>query len=267
MLVIYLSDYIFKGKNKNLEMGLIKESKTRLISYFALITMGFAVITFYFLLSIPGDVDRFNPLSSIIFISIGAACGVFLIFIFLIMSFEQKFSFKIYFMKFKMLSSSFPKHSIIFGIAAAFVFIISPTILWNLPAQNILIEGRNFGIMIGLIFISFPFFLMKEFYFRIIQRMSKKSKIYREYINTVFAGIFMDNLIIFAIFSLGWINVVYMGDELLYLSVWIRFSVIQNILVTWIYIYSGRNILGSTIFSSIIYAWISVIIFPSFGFV
>ena len=170
-------------------------------------------------------------------------------------------------MKFKMLSSSFSKHSVIFGITAALLFIISPTILWNLPPQNILIEGGNFGIMIGLIFISFPFFLMKEFYFRIIQRMSKKSKIYREYINMVFAGIFMDNLIIFAIFSVGWINVVYMGDELLYLSVWIRFSIIQNILVTWIYIYSGRNILGSTIFSSIIYAWISVIIFPSFGFV
>ena len=99
-----------------------------------------------------------------------------------------------------MLSSSFPKHSILFGIVAAFVFIISPTILWNLPAQNILIEGGNFGIMIGLIFISFPFFLMKEFYFRIIQRMSKKSKIYREYINMVFTGIFMDNFIIFAIY-------------------------------------------------------------------
>ena len=267
ILVIYLSDYIFKGKNKDLERDLIKESKTRLISYYALMTMGFAVIAFFSLLSIPGDADRFNPLYSIIFISIGVAFGVFLLFIFLIMSSEQNFSFKIFFMKFKMLSSSFSKHSVIFGITAALLFIISPTILWNLPPQNILIEGGNFGIMIGLIFISFPFFLMKEFYFRIIQRMSKKSKIYREYINMVFAGIFMDNLIIFAIFSVGWINVVYMGDELLYLSVWIRFSIIQNILVTWIYIYSGRNILGSTVFSSIIYAWISVIIFPSFGFV
>jgi hypothetical protein len=49
------------------------------------------------------------------------------------------------------------------------------------------------------------------------------------------------------------------------LFVFILFSIIQQIITTWVYMYSGRNIVGSTLFLSIMYAWMIVNFFP-FGF-
>ncbi|MHA1763033.1 MAG: hypothetical protein ACTSYC_04640 [Promethearchaeota archaeon] len=40
------------------------------------------------------------------------------------------------------------------------------------------------------------------------------------------------------------------------------FAIIQQILVTWVYMYSGRNIISSAAFLSILYAWMIVNFFP-----
>ena len=270
ILIVYLSNNLFKKNSAQQEKETDKGPKSsvkRLISYFTLLIMGFTITFFFFALSIPRITEYLNTASSILVISLVAATGTFLFYPFLIMSSEGKFSFKIYFLKIKMMYSTLFKSSMVFGIASALLLILSLPMFWNLPYQSVIIIGEKFGFLIGLILISFPLLFIKEFYFRIIQGKLKKSKIYKEYIKTVLAGILMDNLIIFMIFSVSWINFLYMPVNLLYLSIWIRFSIIQNILVTWIYIYSERNILGSTIFSSIIYAWLSVIIFPSYGFI
>jgi len=268
VLIILLSDNLFKSKIDNLVKEEYKSARDgrNLISYFALLIMGFAVIFFNFLLSIPRDTQQLNTTYSILFISTGAAIGVFILYLFLLMSANGNFSFKTDFLQIKKMSASYSKRSVVFGVVSALLLLLSLSIFWNITNQSILFVAGDFGILISLIIISFPVFLIKEFYFRTIQERLKKSKIYIEYIKMVFAGILMDNLIISIIFSAGWFNTFYMPVSIPSLSVWIKFSIIQQILVTFIYLYSGRNIIGSTLFSSIIFAWFAVIIFPSYGF-
>ncbi|MFW9772485.1 MAG: hypothetical protein ACFFEO_10050, partial [Candidatus Thorarchaeota archaeon] len=88
----------------------------------------------------------------------------------------------------------------------------------------------------------------------------------QEYFAMVCIGVFMDNLVVTFIIFVGRIRLAYIPAEALYLLVWVIFSIIQNLAVTWIYINSGRNILGSTIFTSIFYSWMLVVFFPSYGF-
>jgi len=110
------------------------------------------------------------------------------------------------------------------------------------------------------------FWIIKEFFFRSIQDNLKNPKSYRAYVKMVLLGMLMDNFIIAMIFSFGWANFVYMTINLSYFVVWIRFSLIQQITAGWIYRYSRGNILASSIYSSIIYAGLAVLIFPSYGF-
>jgi len=269
ILIVYLSKFIFKNKINREEEDLNNDSKffgKRLISYYTLLIMGVGIIFFSFLLGLSRGTKELTTANTILFINIGAALGGFLLYPFLIMSSEGTLSFKTYFFEIKNMISIHSKRSAVFGIVSALLSILSIFLLWDLPYQNILLISGKIGILISLLIVSLPLYLIREFYFRTIQKRFKKSKLYIEYIRTVLVGIIMDNLIVSLIFSFGWINVLYMPTDLLYLSIWIRFSFVQNIFATWIYIYSKRNILGSTIFSSILYTFLSVIIFPSYGF-
>ena len=228
--------------------------------------MGFGIIFLFFFLSIPRDIIQLTVATSTLLINVGAVIAVFVLLLFLIMNSETDFSFKSYKSKIRILFSAQFKRSLVFGISSALLLIMFLFMFWNLPYQTSLSEGRNWGIIISLIFSSFPIFFIKEFYLRILQDNLKKSKTYAEYFKMVFIGIFMENLIIVFIFSVIWLNVVYMPISILYFSAWIRFSIILNVVVPFIYIYAGRSIIGSAIFSSVIYAWLTVIILPSYGF-
>jgi len=269
ILIVYLSDILFRNKINREKEEVFNESNNngkRLISYFALLIMGFAVIFFNFLLGGLRDTKQFDTAKSILFISIGAALGGFLIYLFIIMSSEGNLYFKTSFLKIKPMTSTHLIRTIVFGTTSALLSILALSLIWDLPYQNILLTSGKIGILIILVIVSLPLYLIKELYFRTIQSKLKKSKPGVEYIKMILAGILMDNFIIFLIYSVGWINTIYVPVDILYLSVWIRFSFIQNVFATWIYSYSRRNIIVSTIASSIIYAWISVIIFPSYGF-
>lgn len=269
ILIIYISNIYIKKKNDPQEEETTEAPKIdvkRLISYFTLIIMGFGIIFLFFFLSIPRDIIQLTVATSTLLINVGAVIAVFVLLLFLIMNSETDFSFKSYKSKIRILFSAQFKRSLVFGISSALLLIMFLFMFWNLPYQTSLSEGRNWGIIISLIFSSFPIFFIKEFYLRILQDNLKKSKTYAEYFKMVFIGIFMENLIIVFIFSVIWLNVVYMPISILYFSAWIRFSIILNVVVPFIYIYAGRSILGSAIFSSVIYAWLTVIILPSYGF-
>ena len=120
--------------------------------------------------------------------------------------------------------------------------------------------------MVGLTLICFPFFLIKEFYFRNVQGCLKTSRRSIEYFSMVFIGIFMDNFLLGLSMLFKYSNLLYMPDNSRYVFGWVIFSIIQQFTTTWVYMWSGRNILGSTMFLSIFFAWMSVIFLPSFGF-
>ena len=104
----------------------------------------------------------------------------------------------------------------------------------------------------------FPFVLIKEFYFRIIQGQLNKSGRLKEYFKMTGLGIFIDNILFLPLMIVLW------GSDFLALAltVMILFSIIQQILVTWVYMHSGRNILGSTLFLCIFYAWMIINFYP-----
>jgi len=147
----------------------------------------------------------------------------------------------------------------------ALIVILSLAAVWNWSVLNTLPTFSEIGIIIIVSVLSFPFFLIKEFYFRDIQERLNALNRFDEYYFMVGIGIFMDNLFISGIIIIGKINLAYLPESALYLLVWVIFSIIQNIAVTWVYI-NGRNILATTAFLSIFYAWISVVFLPSYGF-
>ena len=106
---------------------------------------------------------------------------------------------------------------------------------------------------------------MREFYFRSIQAKLKPETNYEEYIVMAGIGIFIDNFLILSIIFVGRLNLAYLPSYALYLLAWVLFSIIQNCTVTWVYA-NSRNILSSTTFISIFYAWMMVVFFPSYGF-
>ncbi|MFW9896363.1 MAG: hypothetical protein ACFFD7_11210, partial [Candidatus Thorarchaeota archaeon] len=106
----------------------------------------------------------------------------------------------------------------------------------------------------------------KEFYYRNVQGLLNTFSRYDEYIMMVGIGIIMDNLLILFIIFIGRINLAYVPAYALYLLGWVIFSIIQHFSVTYVYMNSGRNILGSTMFTSVFYAWMLVVFFPSYGF-
>jgi hypothetical protein len=143
---------------------------------------------------------------------------------------------------------------------------LSIAAIWHWSVQNSLPTLEGVGRMILIILISFPFFLIKEFYYRNVQGQLHILSRFDEYIVMTGIGIIMDNLFIIFIIIIGKINLAYLPGYVLYLLGWVIFSIIQHCSVTYVYMHSGRNILGSAIFISIFYSWMVVVFFPSYGF-
>ncbi|MFX1572387.1 MAG: alpha/beta hydrolase [Promethearchaeota archaeon] len=269
-LIVYLSNYLFKNKfefpEKEIFRGEVDYSIKKLIEYYAIPAVIIQIIIFLILLDILGEIIPYSTISITLSLIIGAAIGAFLIYIFILLSWEERFFFKHLSLRIKKMCSVHPGRSLIYGTLVALLVIFSIAAIWQWSVQNTLPTVREVGTMIIITLISFPFFLIREFYFRSVQGRLKTSYKYEEYFIMVGIGIFMDNFVIISIIIIGRLNLAYLPAYALYLFVWIIFSIIQNISVTWVYINSGRNILGSTIFLSILYSWMLVVFFPSYGF-
>ncbi len=270
ILVVYVSNYLFKHRvnlpEKDILEGLGKASIKKLILYYT-IPIELIQITFFLSLSHISTEDfAFSTTSITLLLIIGAAIGSFIIYNFLLLNWEEQFYFKDLFIKIKRMCSIKPGRSILFGIIIALISILSIAAIWHWSVQNTLPTIRGAGKMILLTLLSFPFFLIREFYFRNVQGRLETSNKYDEYFTMVGIGIFMDNFLIVSIILVGKLNLAYLPPYALYLLAWVIFSIIQNCTVTWVYMNSGRNILGSTIFISIFYSWMLVVFFPSYGF-
>ncbi|MFW9880837.1 MAG: alpha/beta hydrolase family protein [Candidatus Thorarchaeota archaeon] len=270
ILVVYISIFIFKRKEilpeKDVLEDLGKATIKKLILYYT-IPVEFIQITFFLSLShFSTESFAFSTTSITLVLIIGAALGSFIIFTFLLLNWEEKFSFKHLLIKIKRMCSIKPVSSIIFGVLTALLSILSIAAIWQWSVQNTLPTLRGVGRMVLITLISFPFFLIREFYIRNVQGQLPSLMKYEEYIMMLGIGIFMDNFLIILIIIVGKLNLAYLPPYALYLLAWVIFSIIQNSTVTWIYIHSGRNILGSTMFISIFYSWMLVVFFPYYGF-
>ncbi|MFW9875490.1 MAG: alpha/beta hydrolase family protein [Candidatus Thorarchaeota archaeon] len=270
ILVVYVSNYIFREQvilpkyNRLEESG--KASIKKLILYYTIPVELIQIIFFLSLSHISTETIAFSTASITLLLIIGASLGSFIILTFLLLSWMETFSFKYIFVMIKRSCSIKPARSLIYGVLIALISILSIASIWHWSVQNTLPTIRGAGRMILLTLISFPFFLIREFYFRNVQERLGNLMNYEEYIIMMGIGIFMDNFLIVLIIIIGKLNLAYLPPYALYLLAWVIFSIIQNCIVTWVYIHSGRNILGSTIFISIFYSWMIVVFFPSYGF-
>ena len=269
-LIVYLSNFLFKYKISYPEKELYYKAREisiyNLISYYAIYVILIGFLIFLVLSNILKGVIFLTTTSLILTLTIGTAIGTLIIFNFLILHKQEKLSIISFPLKIREMCLTNSRRSMIYGVLAGLLIIFSFAITWHWIPQNILPNLSEILTMIGIILISFPFFLIKEFYFRNVQGGLKTSNRSVEYFTMVCIGIFMDNFLIAMIKLFGWINLVYMPKNALYLSVWVVFSILQQFTTTWVYMWSGRNILGSTIFLSVFYAWMSIIYLPSFGF-
>ncbi len=270
IIIVYFGNYLFDRKNFFSDKEVVNEitdiSLKKLLEYY---TFPIAIIQFVLFIFIWSTLNDIIPLSTVnvTFILLGtSAFGTIFIYYFLVFVKQKNRDNKIFFLRIRKWLSFKIARSILYGIFSALLIIFTISIVWYWNVQYTLPIDINIAVIIILIFTSFPFFLIREFYFRNVQEKLKYTNKIKEYFIMVGIGIFMDNLILLIMKFVSWMNFVYMplgGD---YILVWIIMSIILQIMVTWIYMYSGRNIVGSAIFLAIIYAWISLIFLPSYGF-
>jgi pimeloyl-ACP methyl ester carboxylesterase len=270
MLILYIRDYIFKDKIRYPEKDLLKEyrdiSYKKLILYY---TIPVVVIQYIFFLILSDITVGSIPLSTTtitLTLIFGAAIGIYIVYNFLLLNWQETFSFQDFFKRIKQMLSKNSGRSMIYGIVVGLMVILSIAAIWHWSVQNSLPTLGGIGRMVLIILISFPFFLIKEFYYRSVQGRLKISSRYDEYLIMVGIGIIMDNLLILFVITIGRVNLAYIPPYALYLLGWVIFSIIQHCSVTYVYMNSGRNIIGSSIFISILYAWMLVVFFPTYGF-
>ena len=270
VLIIYIRNFLFKDKISYPERELLKDyrgiSYKKLLLYY---TVPVALIQFFFFLILSDlsiGIIPFSTTTITLSLIIGAAIGIFIVYNFLLLNWQDQFSIKDFFLKIKSMISRNSGRSTIYGIVVGLMVILSIAAIWHWSVQNSLPTLEGVGRMILIILISFPFFLIKEFYYRNVQGRLRSLSQYDEYFVMVGVGIVMDNLLILFIIFIGKANLAYIPAYALYLLGWVIFSIIQHCAVTYVYMHSGRNILGSAIFISIFYSWMLVVFFPSYGF-
>jgi hypothetical protein len=113
--------------------------------------------------------------------------------------------------------------------------------------------------------------LVKEYYLRgeIQDRVeqlefAKKSKI-RQYVSMVGIGILVDHLWFFVVMPVVWQSPDHdIAFIALSLTAATTFSCIRNVMSAWVYAFSRKNILGSTVFLCFYWAF-NIILFYPFG--
>jgi pimeloyl-ACP methyl ester carboxylesterase len=163
----------------------------------------------------------------------------------------------------KGMCSQTPGRAVCYGVMSALVSAGAITLVMDWSSTTTLLTAREVGAALGMAITFFPFLFVKEFYLRAVQgRLAPTNRVV-EYFKMVGIGCLIDNIIFVPIMFLTWQSPSStLAFYALSLTVIIAFSVIQQLMVTWVYMHSGRSILGSTVFLCIFYAWMIVNFFP-----
>jgi hypothetical protein len=131
---------------------------------------------------------------------------------------------------------------------------------WNIVVS--MPTPRENGVIFSLVILLFPFFFLREFYLRgFIQEHLNPTGRIREYFTMIFIAILLDTIIFIPVMMIGWQSVS-LSFVALALTFVMLFIIFQQVLTTWVYMNSGRNILGSTVFYCILFAWMVICAYP-----
>ncbi len=260
--IIYLHNYLWKRQPTNPQKNLGDTSLLKLVlGYFGAVIVGagfLAIGLFTF-----GEILPISMGELLYGIGLGSAVGAFLMYYLLVVRKSEKSELWEIPRRIKrMCLTPTYKRSIIFGILAAVLFAFSIAIVTHWSMVITIPTLRELGAIFGIAMLFFPWLLIKEFYFRTVQSKLQSDNKIKEYFSMVGLGFLMDSALISGLMFLTWGSGHLIGFIALALFVVVLFSLIQQILVTWVYMYSGRNILGSAIFLSLFYAWMMINFYP-----
>ena len=160
------------------------------------------------------------------------------------------------------MSLTSPYLSVAYGIVAGVACVVALIAMFDWSIVASLPTARETGVIFSLIFLLFPFFFVREFYLRgFIQERLKCAGRIREYFTMLIIAVLIDILIFIPVMIIGWQSVS-LSFVALALTAVTLFVIFQQILTTWVYMNSGRNILGSTIFYCILFAWMVICFYP-----
>ena len=193
--------------------------------------------------------------------AVGLSTGVVLVLLFSSYR-SRKLHLGMIMMRIKEMSLNSPIHSLLYGFIAGLVSIAAfiAAFDWSIVAS--LPTIRETGVIFSLVFLLFPFFFLKEFYLRgFIQERLKYSSRIKEYFVMLIIAILIDIFVFFPVMMIGWQSVA-LSFVALALTFVTLFIIFQQVLTTWVYMNSGRNVLGSTVFYCILFAWMVICCYP-----
>ena len=256
VLTIYLSNYLFKNEFLYPEKEIVKDISIKKLCAYYLISLFIGLIISSFITGIFSSITPIRNANTTLTLLIGTAICILIMYYFLLR--KERLGFRDIPSKFKVMCSANPKLSIFYGFSVAIIYIASIAAISHWSYTATIPTIIELLVMLYITALFFPFLLIKEFFFRVIQGRLNEPNRLKEYFKMTGIGILIDNLLFVPIMILLW------GSDFLALAltVVILFSIIQQILVTWVYIFSGRNILGSTLFLCIFYAWMIINFYP-----
>lgn len=193
--------------------------------------------------------------------AVGLATGIVLVtFLF---SYEgRKLQLQRILSRIKEMVSASPYLSLAYGTIVGMVSVIALIAVFDWSIVASIPTTREIGVIFSLVFLLFPFFFLREFYLRgFIQERLRNSGRIREYFKMLVIAILIDILIFIPVMMIGWQSVS-LSFVALALTAVTLFIIFQQVLTTWVYMNSGRNILGSTIFYCILFAWMVICFYP-----
>ncbi|MBD3230671.1 MAG: alpha/beta fold hydrolase, partial [Candidatus Lokiarchaeota archaeon] len=246
VIMIILSNFIWRKKSVIPRKNMVKDrSIIGLILYYLLVEV-FSFIGLIAFQNVFTDVLPVSLGNALFAELVGIVIGVIVVSYFVILRKENLSITKLPKKMNELISKNWGR-SVIFGIISAIIFTTTITLSTTWSNSPILLTIREIGAIIGMTILFFPLLLFKEFYFRTIQSKLKNEHKTIEYFEMLGLGVLIDNILVVPIMLFAW------GDTpisfvALALFVFILFSIIQQIITTWVYMYSGRNIVGSTLF-------------------
>jgi len=261
VLVLYVHNYLWKDQPINPRKNQLKNtSLTKMVLGY----VGAGIFGLLFL--IPGLFlfSEILPVSlgELLYgLAMGTSVGI-LVMYYLITRKNELLRFRDLPSKIRAMCSGNYYRAILYGIVTSVLFALAIAAVAHWSAIITLPTARELGAIFSMAFLFFPWLLIKEFYFRTVQGQLKFSNRFKEYFSMAGIGTGLDALLIVPLMLLIWGQGSIFGFLALALTVVLLFNVIQQILVTWVYMYSGRNILGSAVFLSIFYAWMMVNFYP-----
>jgi dienelactone hydrolase len=260
--ISYIGNYIFKGKQihpRDSEENQ-KFPLKRIAGYLLAAFIGFVLLiplSVFFI-----DVAPITMFNSVFAgQAVGLSFGVVLV-LHLFSFRNRKLRLQPILSRIKEMTSTSPYLSVLYGITTGIVSIGLFIAMFNWNIVVSMPTLRENGVIFSLVILLFPFFFLREFYLRgFIQECLMYSSRIREYFTMLIIAILIDILIFIPVMMIGWQSAS-LSFVALALTAVSLFIIFQQIMTTWVYMNSGRNILGSTVFYCFLFAWMVICFYP-----